>query len=256
MSWTRERKAFVTFIVWFFLLVVIVITILPFVIKSPTCSDGIQNNTETGVDCGGACQRMCMQDVIPLEIRWQRSIEVDEKTYDAVGYLINKNNNAIPRTVSFKVTLSDRNRATIAEKEGQTVILPGAATPLYVPNIQVGERTPVYTRFEIVEASPFYTYSNQEFLKNIQVLQNYTFDNTTVTPRLTLTVQNSLFDNVQDIDVYALLYDAEDTLIAIGKTYIENIAGRSQEKAYFSWRNPFSSPARYEFILVRDPFSN
>lgn len=256
MSWTRERKTFITFVVGFFLLVIGGIIVLPFIIKEPTCTDGIQNGNEIGVDCGGACNQMCMRDIIPLEIRWQRSIEVDEKTYDAVAYLINKNNNAIPRSVSFKVTLSDKNRATIAEREGKSVILPGAATPLYVPNIEVGDRVPVYTRFEITEgSSPFYTYSNQEFLKNIQVLQNYSFDNTTETPRLTLAVQNSLFQTVQDVDVYALLYDAEDTLIAIGKTYIEKIAGNSQEKAYFSWRNPFSTPARYEFILVRDPFS-
>jgi hypothetical protein len=142
----------------------------------------------------------------------------------------------------------------LLRKQGETIILPGAATPLYVPAIQVGDRIPVRTRFEIIKTGPFYTYSNQEFLKNIQVI-DHVFDNTTETPRLTLTVKNALYEQVHDVDVYALLYDAEDTLIAINKTYIENIGPRSEEKAYMSWRNPFSSPARFEFILVRDPFT-
>lgn len=254
MSWTRERKTFVTFIVIIFFTVVGVLIALPFIIKEPTCSDDTRNGTETGVDCGGSCRMMCAVDIIPLEIRWQRSVEVDEKTYDAVAYLVNKNNNAIPVKVSFKAVLSDRNGATIAEKEGEAIILPGAATPLYIPNIQVGERIPVRTRFEILETGPFYSYSNQDFLKNIQVI-DHVFDNTTKTPRLTLTVKNALYDLIHDVDVYALLYDAEDTLIAISKTYIENIEPRSEQKAYMSWRNPFSSPARFEFILVRDPFA-
>jgi len=255
MSWTRERKKFITFIVGAFFVLLGIVVVLPFVIKDATCIDGVKNGSETGTDCGGDCQLMCKADIIPLEIRWQRSVKVDEKTYDAVAYLVNKNNNAIPKLVSFKVTLSDKNRATIAEKEGSTVILPGAATPLYVPNIQVEGRIPVYTRFEIIDVSPFFVYSNQDFLKNVQVIGQPLFDNTTETPRLTLTIQNTLFDRVQDVDVYALLYDTEDTLIAVSKTYIESIAGRGQEKAYFSWRSPFSSPARFEFILVRDPFS-
>ena len=51
--------------------------------------------------------------------------------------------------------------------------------------------------------------------------------------------------------------DLKDTsfVIAVNKTYIEAIRGQSQEKAYFSWRSPFSSPARFEFILVRNPFA-
>lgn len=254
MSWTRERKTFITFVVISFLSIVGVLAALPFIIKNPTCNDGRKNGTETGVDCGGSCRIMCTQDIIPLEIRWQRSVEVDEKTYDTVAYVVNKNNNAIPASVFFKVIISDRNGATIAEKEGETIILPGAATPLYVPAIQVGDRIPVRTRFEIIKTGPFYTYSNQEFLKNIQVI-DHVFDNTTETPRLTLTIKNALYEQVHDVDVYALLYDAEDTLIAINKTYIENIGPRSEEKAYMSWRNPFSSPARFEFILVRDPFT-
>ncbi len=254
MSWTRERKTFVTFVVLGFLLAVGILSALPFVLKAPMCTDGIKNGTETGVDCGGSCALVCKNSIVPLEIRWQRSIEVDEKTYDAVAYVVNKNNTAIPTYVAFTVILSDKNGATIVEKEGRTVILPGAATPLYVPNISVGEQVPVRTRFEITETGPFNTYSNKDFLKNIQVT-NQVFDNTTETPRLTLTIKNTIFDAVKDVDVYALLYDEEDTLIAIGKTYIESIAPQSQEKAYFSWRTPFSSPKRFEFILVRDPFA-
>lgn len=255
MSWTRERKTFVTFAVLAFFLVVGTLIALPFIIKAPTCSDGIKNGSETDVDCGGSCALVCKSDIVPLEIRWQRSVEVDEKTYDAVAYVVNKNNNAIPAYLAFKVTLSDKNGATIVEKEGRTVLLPGAATPLYVPNISVGERIPVRTRFEITEMGPFYSYSNTDFLKNVQVADDQVFDNTTETPRLTLTIKNTIFDKVEDIDVYALLYDEEDTLIAISKTYIESIAPKSEEKAYFSWRSPFSSPKRFEFILVRDPFA-
>lgn len=254
MSWTRERKTFITFVVVVFFLVLGTFIAIPFIIKDATCTDGVKNSTETGIDCGGSCGQVCASDIVPLEIRFERSVQVDEKTYDAVAYLVNKNNNAIPTYVSFRATISDKNGATIATKDGQTFILPGAATPLYIPNISVGERIPVRTRFEIIETGPFYSYSNQELLKNVQVV-GQVFDNTTGTPRLALTVGNNDFNAVRDVDVYALLYDNEDTLIAISKTYIDVISGNSQEKAYFSWRAPFSSPARFEFIIVRNPFA-
>lgn len=254
MSWTKERKSFVTFIVLLFCVVVAISLVLPVILKEPTCTDGKRNGTEAGIDCGGLCGQVCTNTIIPLEIEFQRSVEVDERTYDAVAYLVNKNNEAIPTYVSFKAILSDKNGSTIAEKEGRSIVLPGAATPLYIPNIVVEDRVPVRTRFELIETGPFYKYSNKDFLKNVQVVDQV-FDNTTNTPRLTLTIANTLFSTVKDIDVYALLYDEEGTLVAVGKTYIEAIAGQGKEKAYFSWRTPFSSPKNLEFILVRDPFA-
>ncbi len=252
MSWNSERKTFVTLVVLGAVVLFVSFFTLPFLLQAPSCNDGKQNGDEAGIDCGGSCALLCAGESIPLEILFERSVEVDATTYDAVAYVVNKNKDAVPSSLSFKVSLFDGVGSLIVQKEGKAFIQPGGGTPLYVPALQVGDRRPVRTRFEITQIGPFYKYSNQEFLKTITV-RDHVFDNTNVTPRLTLTIQNSSFETVRDIDVYALLYDSEDTLIAVGKTYLESVSGNNTKNAYFSWRTPFSSPARFEFVLIKQP---
>lgn len=255
MSWTKQRKRFVTLVTLFFIFGISLLIILPIFLKAPTCFDTIKNGDETDIDCGGSCTKVCQSDIIPLQIQWERSVKVDTGVYDAVGYLVNKNNKATPTHVTFTATLSDRNGATIAKQSGSSIVLPGSATPLYVPNIKVGEAIPVRTRFEITETGTFYNSSNTEILKNLQVVDQ-SFDNTGSVTKLSLTLENKSFQDIKDIDVYTFLFDNEDTLIAINKTYIQRVESKSSQKAYVSWRSQITTPARFEFILVQQPSEN
>ena len=253
MSWTKERKTFVTFIFGACIAGVAALFIIPLLIESPTCTDAKRNGTETGVDCGGTCSKICTSPNATIRIVWERSVRTSESTYDAVAYIENSDNESAPRRVKYRATFFDALGSVITTRDGESLIRAGAGTALYVPAIPVEKRVITQTRFEIIEVSPLEKVTNQNTIKAVQVTEEL-FDNISGTPRLTLKVQNDLFDNVNNVDVIALLYDSEDTLIAIGKTFIEQISARSSAPAYFTWRTPFSRPARTEIQILISPF--
>ena len=59
-----------------------------------TCFDRIMNGTESGMDCGGECVRICAADVIPAKIVWAKSFEITEGHYNSVAYIENENQTA------------------------------------------------------------------------------------------------------------------------------------------------------------------
>jgi len=253
MSWTKERKKFVTFIFGSCVAGVAALFIIPLLIERPTCTDKKQNGTEIGVDCGGTCSKICTNPDSTIRIVWERSVRTSESTYDAVAYVENNDNESAPRRVKYRATFFDASGSVITTREGESLIRAGAGTALYVPAIATEKRTIVQTRFELTEVSPLEKVTNQNTIKAVQVIEEL-FDNISGTPRLTLKVQNDLFDNVNNIDVIVLLYDSEDTLIAVGKTFIDQISARSSAPAYFTWRTPFSRPARTEIQIFISPF--
>lgn len=253
MSWTQKRKSFVTFVVGATLFCGVALVVVPFLIEEPTCTDKKQNGTESGIDCGGGCSVVCSTDNNTVKILWERAVLVDTGLYDAVAYISNTNNIATPRKVRFSVTVFDKNGDGIATREGESLVRAGAGTALYVSGIETGGRVVGQTRFTIQEISLFERVTNQATLQAVQVIKE-SFENASGKPRLTVDIKNDLFDDVPNLDLIALLFDEEDTLVAIGKTFIERVPARGTARGYFSWRLPFSKPARTEIQLLIPAF--
>lgn len=74
-----------------FLLVLATLVYALFLYDSPTCFDGDMNGAERGVDCGGACERICAMDVTAPRVLWAQSFEITSGLYNAVGYVENRN---------------------------------------------------------------------------------------------------------------------------------------------------------------------
>ena len=44
-----------------------------FFAQPATCFDGVMNGSETGIDCGGGCVRVCAADVAAPRVVWAKS---------------------------------------------------------------------------------------------------------------------------------------------------------------------------------------
>ena len=71
--------------------------------EAPTCSDGVQNGDEEGVDCGGACDRVCSFQAVDPIVLWERFFEVGPGVYNTVALIENPNVNTIARDVTVCV---------------------------------------------------------------------------------------------------------------------------------------------------------
>ena len=63
ITWAFKRQIFYILILILFFSVCGFLILYPRLNKAPICTDGIQNGTETGIDCGGSCANACLAEV-------------------------------------------------------------------------------------------------------------------------------------------------------------------------------------------------
>ena len=91
-----------------------------------TCSDGIQNGTETGIDCGGDCQPCADLSVLSGDLTRDLELEADIE-YSLTGALVVKApyKLTIPRGTTIKAT--GGTSAYIAVEQGAKIYVDGSA---------------------------------------------------------------------------------------------------------------------------------
>ena len=112
--------------------------------SSATCFDQVQNQNETGVDCGGACSQQCRPAVKPLQVKSSHLFFVGNQagaplpySYDGLFRLVNTNVIYGSAQIEYTVELFDSAGKSLGgdsyDRTNSAYILPGQAIWLYVP---------------------------------------------------------------------------------------------------------------------------
>lgn len=202
----------------------------------PTCFDGSKNGDEAGVDCGGSCSRICAFAVTPPVVEWARSFRVTEGVYNAVGYIENRNQLAASPEVTYRFTLYDA-QGLIAERTGTTILPPNSSYPVFEARIATGDRVPVQTFLEIDTPTLW--------LPAQGAVGQFTITNRELTgvdtrPRLTTTIYNNDLNEAEQVEVVATIFDRDGNALNASRTFIEQLAGRSQTDVVFTWPEPIA----------------
>ena len=110
MKWSTKRKMMYAGGVFIVGLLILLRILYPIFTKEPTCSDGVKNGTEIGVDCGGSCKKFCSIEVNNLVLLWTRSFRSSPTTFTAVAYIENQNLNAEAVQVPYEFKLYDEKK--------------------------------------------------------------------------------------------------------------------------------------------------
>ncbi|MCR4310974.1 MAG: hypothetical protein NUV54_00150, partial [Candidatus Taylorbacteria bacterium] len=87
VSWsTRHQFFYISGAILFFLFALALPTLF-LTYKAPSCVDGVQNQEELGIDCGGPCSVLCKAEALDVIVRWQRAFRVKEGVYNALAYV-------------------------------------------------------------------------------------------------------------------------------------------------------------------------
>jgi len=116
----------------------------------PTCLDGIKNQNEEAVDCGGVCVLKCEKNIAKDLIVGEAGI-VESSTageYDFYGSVNNPNNVFGSKSFNYQIKFKDENGAIIAEKQGVGFILPGDKKYIIENNIKL-DRLPAGIDFSV-----------------------------------------------------------------------------------------------------------
>lgn len=245
MSWSFRRKALYYAVACIVAIIVILAVWKVFFTHTPTCSDGTQNGTELGIDCGGACALLCTEEAKAPKVLWARSFETASSTYTAAAYIENLNQGAGARQAQYSFQLFDSNNVLVIEKTGVIDLPPVLDIPIIEPNINVGNRTVARTLFAFSEAPTWNRIAAQpQQLALIQ--QNLSQDGSS----LSATLQNNSVQAAGKVTVAAVLFDSQGIARAASRTVITSLAGKSSKPVYFTWPGGISDIVRAEMTIL------
>lgn len=189
---------------------------------SATCFDGIQNQGENGVDCGGPC--------ISCELKGLEIVVNKVRFFPAGNYQVNviaeATNPSINYAARFHYNLYIANRFGLRMRvvDGTTVILPSETKYLVVPAIDVNYRDIGAAKLVVREIE----WKRQEDLQ----LPEITVEDVKVAVderyvEVTGTVHHQGSGTIRRLLVAALFFEAGGELIQFSTTRLDNIASFS-----------------------------
>lgn len=245
MSWYKRRKFVFGFITTLAVLLLIVIPIFLYYYKAPTCTDGRQNGSEEGIDCGGACTRLCQTYFLPPSVAWTRLEKLAPGYYNVAAYIINPNNDGESKNIPYEMTLYDSKGIQITRFQSTINIVPGRNTLAFSNSIEVKERIPAKAIFDFISA-PVWTKS-QDTLQNIKIVDK-TYVDEDNSSSLIVRLNNNGEKDIARFYLYVVLYDSEKNAIGFSKTVVDGMKARDTYDAPFTW--PFSRSGKVVSIEV------
>ena len=249
LSWSSKRQLIIAGgIILLFVLVIGIPTFLHFYNKPMTCSDNIQNQGETGIDCGGPCTKICAIDSKPPIVYYTRIFKVSEGKYNVFALVENTNQGVFSPQAEYSFKLYDKDNALLSEKIGTTVIPPGRVFPIYEYGLDTGTRIPQSVSFAI---SDNINWQKGVFPEANLSIENKGLSSTSTAPVLEANIQNNEVHAVGNIKAVGLVYDQNDNVIAASQTIIDSIPAQGIKPIFFAWSAPFSdTPNKTQIFLL------
>jgi hypothetical protein len=243
-SWAVRRQLFYGGGILVFLLLVFGTPFLSRTLSGPLCTDGQKNGQEIGIDCGGACARLCVGTVQEPRVLWERAFNEGGGVGSALLYGENPNAAGV-FSAPFYVKLYDSAGVLVAEKETVGSIVPGSTFAIFAPNLFVGARIPVRAVFE-----PRVAFEWRRDVPAVSVLAAHSVGFSLVPqPRVEAVIENRGAFRVGARAV-AILFDRAGNALGASETIAE-VPARSSVPTSFVWRVPFAvAPVRAEVLVA------
>lgn len=200
-----------------------------FFTSTPTCSDGVKNGTETGIDCGGTCSLVCKNQAQLPNVKWARSFQTNTSRYTAAAYVENPNPTSGAKNVHYAFQLYDDKNVLVVEREGTIDLPPTRLVPIVETGINIGQRTVARTVFSF-ESIPEWHRVTAERANLRFTSQDLAADGA----RLSGVVMNDSLVDPGKVTVVAVLFDAQNVARAASKTVL-NVPKKSSQPVVFTW---------------------
>lgn len=249
MNWAARRRFIILLIIGAVIAAFVATILIATFSKTPTCSDGIQNQDEVGIDCGGSCAYLCIAGMQPPTVLYTKAISNGTGRTDIIASIENKNAAAAAKNVPYKITLYGTGQAFIQEVTGTIDLPPGATVPLYVPRIASGKQEVIKAFLNITTPPQWFALTASE--RRVPLVSSANQSGTQDAPRIEAILTNPTvipFTNVQTIVV---VHDTVGDVIAASETVIPSIPAQGQAVATFTWNSAFlGTPATIEVVPI------
>ncbi len=248
VSWSTRRQVFYIGAAICVFLFTLALPTFFVTYKAPSCSDGVKNQGELGIDCGGPCSVLCKATALDLIVHWQRAFKVKDGVYNALAYVENPNLDSGIDSISYLFKLYDKDNLLIYERRGKTFVPAKKIFGIFESNIITGTRVPARTFFEFSQTPVWRKEYNREAALAVT---NRLLSSEGDLPRLTASLENHDIDALYNIEVVAIVYDEDDNAIAASRTIVDSVGKGASQPLVFTWPEAFAVPATRVELLYR-----
>ncbi len=255
MSWASRRQSQYILGLLVFLGLIALIIAWPYITKKPTCFDGKQNGGESGVDCGGACQRICSAEVAEPIILWKRAFPVSNSNYNLVAFVENRNKAAAVAMASYEFRIYDTNNLLIGRREGTTFIPPNQQFAVFESRFDAGLSEVKSVQFEFT--SPMVWIKKEPTIQTLPIyIDNILYGEDKTSPTLTARINNDSVYDLPAFDVITILYGADHNAVNASKTHKDGLNSNANTPILFTWPLPFNQdPVTQDVLIQINPFT-
>ncbi len=252
MSWAvRRRILYLSGIAIFFTVLIGLPLAYTYLTIPPTCVDNEMNQTETAIDRGGPCPLVDVNRLAPSSVLWTRSFKIRDGSFSATSYIQNPNDNAGIGNISYVFSLYDSQNILVAERRGQTYVMPGGITPVYESDIDTGHRIAVRAFFRFSSRGQWLHYVDTS---NAVIVSDRELTNATEVPRLEARVTNTDTTARTDLTFVATVFDTAGNAFASSATKLARLEAGDSQEIVFTWPDPFTlQVGRIDIIPVSTP---
>lgn len=249
MEWSQRRKTLYKVGV---VLIVIAISAYPVykaIHKDPTCFDTKQNGVEKGVDCGGACAFLCAVDIKSPRVVWAKAFPTNGDVYDVGAYVENLNLHAGLRSANYTISVRDSKSEILSEIKGTIELAPMSPSLIFETGITFpGVPSSVAVTFDPENATKWMNATTEA---TPVATKNKKLKNADTKPRFDATLVNTdLVNEIRDLTIGAVIYDAHRNPVAVSKTYVNRIPRGEEQNIFFTWPDKFTKQTVAEKICT------
>lgn len=209
--------------------------------QPPSCFDRVQNGTETGIDCGGACVQICPADVLPPQVVWVKSFRVVDGQYNAVAYVENANQTVGTPELKYTFQLLSKG-VVVAERQGMMVLPQNNVYPIFEGKIFTEAGAVVTDTKIFLEPAQLWLPADaaRDQFRSVDIK----LSNADTRPRLDVVLENTALKEAREVEVVATIFNDTGEPVTASETNIDYIAPRSTQNIVFTWPNSIAKTVK------------
>lgn len=223
----------------------------------PTCFDGVRNQGEKEIDCGGPCNE-CVEDFSDaqdLVVVEKHFVPAVEGSYDVVVRVKNPNPSYGSASYDYIVSLRDAQDDVLGSRVGTGFILPTEEKYIVIPNVKASMRPArVHVEIEDPTWSRFTDYEKPE-LRIYNKRYNPVSSGPAFSEAFGLLRNESPFD-FRNINIYVILKDGSGSVVAAHKTDFQTLDAGEERDFRLLWPQSFSGTVDLEEGIIMEAEAN
>lgn len=244
LSWAQTQK--LKLVVGAALIVAVALVLWLLLPERSSCSNGVRDGGERGVDCGGSCKLLCRGEAIDPIVQFARAVPVAPSLWGAVAYVENKNENTGARNAPYAFKLYDEHNLLLFERYGAAYIPPRKVFAIFEGRMYAGDRVPTRATFAFT-APPRFEVIPDEVVLSVRNKRFFTTENGS---RLEATLANPILSPLSEIEATAALFDQSGNIFAASATKLHRLAPSGTAALSFTWPISLNTPSRVEILYT------